>query len=272
MGRNDSTNLFNLALGAIAGAVICYTYLDHIGAHAHAYAAKKKPAADAAPADAPAAKPAKGATPAATGGASAGGCAKTVYTATGKTAEGKGTGAKKRNYASGKPSDTTQEWNVESSPFKNYEYTTYVNVGKPDHDDTVSLKFYGPHHSDGKGAWHMVDVGFAKGDFSLGHEKPHPKTTQGEVKGQAIGSIEGKRVGIKGVIYQGPSGNHIEGWADTGAGWKKMVQGDNVGGKFSVDPAQQIQLRIDAAAPGQGGLYYCGRNHTSKRRRSNISG
>ena len=37
--KNDPTNLFNLTLGAIAGAVICYTYLDHIEAHTYAYVA-----------------------------------------------------------------------------------------------------------------------------------------------------------------------------------------------------------------------------------------
>jgi len=225
-------------------------YAQAYAAYVRAYAAAKKKAAGggkAADAPAPDAAPAKGAAAPAAAASGSGNCGKTVYTSTGKTASPKDTGQKTRHYQSGKPDDKTEEWNIANSPFKNYEYTTYVNVGKPDHDDQVSFKFYGPTHQDGKGAWHLVDVGFMKGDFSLGHEKPHPKTTMGEVKGQSIGSIVGKTVGLKGVIYQGPKGNHIEGWADVGGTWKKMVEGDNVGGKFAVDPNQNIQLRIDAA-------------------------
>lgn len=175
-----------------------------------------------------------------------------IYKGTGKVMNAKDEGESTRNYASGKPSDKTHEWNVESCPFDAYEFTAFVTINKIEHDDTVSMKLYGPHHK-GAGSWYCCDIDFNAGQFLGGWESPHPNTTTGCVKGQSIGKIVGKKVGLKSVIWPLSSGGaHLEFYADASGGtnWKQLFSGDNLcGKKFKRDSSQQVQLRIDAA-PG----------------------
>ena len=170
-----------------------------------------------------------------------------IYKTTGRTMSARQEGPKTRNYASGKPSDTTTEWNVDNCPFSAYEFDADVTISKIDHDDTVSMKMYGPQHRDGQGAWYINDITFKSGSFKGGWEKPHPNTTTGCAGGGSIGSIVGKTIHLKSVIWPlAGGGAHVEMYA----GGRKLFSGDNPCGKrFSRDRNQQVQLRIDAA-PG----------------------
>jgi hypothetical protein len=168
-------------------------------------------------------------------------CGKTIYPATGKSMVAKNSGKTSRHYQSGGTSATT-EWNVAGCPFEDYEMTGYVTFNA----DECSWKMLGNGHSDGKGAWHNFNLRI-DGKTGLGYEHPHPKTTK-LYNGGSVGSVKGKKVGVKAVIWRIPSGHHVEGYVDIGTGWKKMVAGDNPGGKFTKDPNQQVQFRIDDKA------------------------
>ena len=244
---NDPTNIFNLALGAAAGIIIYSVYHNEV----HAYAAKKKPAADAAPADAPAAKPAKGASaPATTGGGATAAAGKLPYASTGKTWQFKDSGKTKRNYASGGSSGTT-EWNAEgmgaAANLMGVVYYTHPSSCGGGHGDEADIKMYGPHHSDGGCCWCIVNIA-GNGDVCIGGEGPHPKTDKCRQKVGNVGSVAGKRVGLCHVIRAGPVG---EVWIDTGGGFKK-VGGYNApcgSQKKSSTPSsgQQVQFRCDCS-------------------------
>ena len=157
--------------------------------------------------------------------------------------EGQGT----RHYASGKPNDVTHEWNVDNCPFSAYEFDADVTVNKIDHDDTVSMKMYGPQHDDGNRAWYVNDITFKSGSFHGGWEDPHPNGDYDCIKGGSIGSIIGRTVHLKSVIWPiAGGGAHIEYYANG----RKLFSGNNPCGKrYSRHPKQQVQLRIDGA-PG----------------------
>lgn len=177
---------------------------------------------------------------------------KNVYKTTGKTMTPQSTGFKTRHYASGKPDDTTIEWNAGGCPYEAYEaYGDFV-IGKPEHDDRLDVKMYGPNHKDGIGAWYIFAIQFSDGETSFGIEQPHPKTNSSVARGKSFGSIIGnKKIGFKGVIYPLQAGGaHVEGYIDLkdGKGWQLAIAADNPGGKkFKRDSNQQIQFRIDAA-------------------------
>ena len=181
------------------------------------------------------------------GGPQTGGGGGHIYKTTGRVMNARQEGPKVRHYASGAPNDTTTEWNVDNCPFSAYEFDADVTITKIDHDDTVSMKMYGPQHQDGQGAWYINDITFNSGTFKGGWEKPHPNTTSGCEHGGSIGKIVGRTVHLKSVIWPlGGGGAHVEMYANG----QKMFAGDNpCGKKFSRDSNQQVQLRIDAA-PG----------------------
>mgnify|MGYP001609857096 FL=1 len=170
-----------------------------------------------------------------------------IYKTTGRVMNARQEGPKTRNYASGKPSDTTTEWNVDNCPFSAYEFDADVTINKIDHDDEVSMKMFGPQHQDGKGAWYINNITFNNGTVKGGWEQPHPNTTSGCVKGPSIGKIIGKTIHYKSIIFPlSGGGAHIEFHVNG----QRVLNGDNWCGKrFNRDSNQQVQLRIDAA-PG----------------------
>ena len=231
--------------------------------YARAYAAKKKPAADAAPADAPAAKPAKGAaTPAATPAAGGGVAPKG---ATGGAMEQPGSchmRALARHGSSKivvKPRETMLP--AAHRALQNGMQKVWAG-GQPNgcgllHTSLIMrwwlwrtkliLKMYGPHHSDGGCCWCIVNIA-GNGDVCIGGEGPHPKTDKCRQKVGNVGSVAGKRVGLCHVIRAGPVG---EVWIDTGGGFKK-VGGYNApcgSQKKSSTPSsgQQVQFRCDCS-------------------------
>src|SRR5580765_633102 len=180
----------------------------------------------------------------------AGDCTKNLYELTGKSEKFNEGPFKIRHYASGKPDDITKEWNTRNGvPFANMEVTLYITITDPDHDDTISCKFYGPNHDDGIGAWFIVDLTFMNGTFTIGYEEPHPNTPKPTIIGDSMGSILDKRIGFKAVIWKLGNSAHVEGWGDNGDGmWKKHVEADRPYDKdFSPDEDQKVQLRIDAS-------------------------
>lgn len=156
-------------------------------------------------------------------------------------------GPKTRNYASGKPSDTTTEWNVDNCPFSAYEFDADVSIGKIEHDDAISMKLYGPNHSDGARAWYVNDLEFKSGQARGGWEDPHPDGDYNCVRGGRVGSIVGKTTHVKSVIWPlAGGGAHVEFYVNG----KRMYSVNNPCGKrYSRHRNQQVQLRIDAA-PG----------------------
>ena len=191
-------------------------------------------------------------TPVDTGGGNTanGACLQTLYETTGRTEKLTEEPFKTRHYASGKPDDITKEVNSAlGCPFDSYELTLYVTVDDTDHDDNISVKCYGPQHDDGIGKWYITDLSFDAGLWSQTHEEPHPTTPKPNTFGTRIGSIVGKEIGMKVVIWKKGSGAHMEGWADYGDRiWKKGISTDNIDGKlYSPDDDQKIQIRIDAA-------------------------
>jgi len=176
----------------------------------------------------------------------------TIFPSTGKKWQAKDSGKTTRNYASGKSSTGTTQWDIKGvGPVTDLEVTTYVNVGSC--GDEVSLKVYGPSHSGSNCCWLIMDVSTSDGKFMLGGEGPHPKTSKnGLGTGNAMGSIKNKQVGIKLVTYKSGGGYTAIGYGDTGSGWKEMIRktftefGNN---KKSSTPHQDatIQFRTDCS-------------------------
>src|SRR5262245_58597867 len=180
---------------------------------------------------------------------SAGTCTRGPYPPTGPAVQTKKSGPKTRHYRSGKPDDTTTEWNTGIS-FKNYEFVAYLTITKTDHDDTCSMKYGGTHMGSG---WYDHSISFQSGQGCLGNEPHHPDTNSCVVKGKSIGGIVGRKIGMAGIFFSSPSGKggKCEVWADQmkGTGWEKLVEGTNPGGFAPSNSQQECQLRIDAA-PG----------------------
>lgn len=149
-------------------------------------------------------------------------------------------GPTERHYRSGKPDDWTIEKNVKSIPFENYQWVTYTTMGPIEHDDNISVKFGGVHM--GEGGWWDCGISF-QGKTCLGTEPEHPETHLCIVKGPVLGSVLNKKVGVAGVVFK--KQGKIELWIDMGDGWKKAVEGTNVGNLKPTQGNQEAQLRID---------------------------
>ena len=145
-----------------------------------------------------------------------------------------------RHYASGAPDDKTIEKNVKEIKYDNYQFICFVQLGKIEHDDTVSLKYGGTHMGSG---WFDNTVKFSYGMTGLGTEEEHPSADLFIVKGPKIGNLIGKNIGYGGVYYK--KLNKVELWTNTGAGWVKQVEGTNVGGFNPNSDINEAQLRID---------------------------
>ena len=183
------------------------------------------------------------------GGNAAAGKGQFMFPGTGKTWTAKDSGKTTRNYASGGSSGTTQ-WDIKGvGPVTNIETELWVNVGSC--GDSVSTKVYGPDHSGRACCFLIMNVDCASGNFELGGEGPHPNTASGNIaKGQSMGSIKNKEVGIKLVTTKSGSGYIAKGYGNTGSGWKEYLSanftewGDN---KKSSTPhsSANIQFRTD---------------------------
>jgi hypothetical protein len=156
------------------------------------------------------------------GGNASAGKGQFMFPGTGKTWTAKDSGKTKRNYASGGSSGTTQ-WDIKNvGPVSNIETELWVNVGGC--GDSVSTKVFGPDHSGSNCCWVILNVDCASGNFELGSEGPHPSTSSSNLgKGQSMGSIKNKEVGIKLVVTKSGSGYIAKGYGNTGGGWKEYL-------------------------------------------------
>lgn len=146
-----------------------------------------------------------------------------MFSGTGKTWTAKDSGKKTRNYASGKPSTGTTQWDISGvGNVVNIETDLWVNVGSC--GDSVSTKVFGGSHSDGNCCWLILNVDCASGTFELGGEGPHPTTESSNLgKGSSMGSIKNKEVGIKLVVTKSGSTFTATGYGNTGSGWKSYI-------------------------------------------------
>ena len=145
-----------------------------------------------------------------------------------------------RHYASGKEDDKTVEQNVKNIKARAHQFITYVTMKSIEHSDNISLKLGGTHNGSG---WFDNGVDFESGQTCLGTEKKHPSTDTCVIKGPKIGSVLNKKVGVAATYFADK--NKTELWTDTGTGWKKQVEGTNVGGFNPKSDTFECQLRID---------------------------
>ena len=110
--------------------------------------------------------------------------------------------------------------------------------------DDLSIKLWGPKHSDGNCCWCIVSVS-PDGKFGMRQEGPHPQTSSKSGGGQAIG----KPSCVKAVISQGGNGAQIEAYGFVNGQWKHGLSYSGPCGykKKSSSPAsnQQISFRCD---------------------------
>lgn len=150
---------------------------------------------------------------------------------------------------------TTVRSNCNNCALINYEATAILQFGGGCScgGDEATIKHYGPTHQDGNCCWAMSVVN-QNGTCAWGGEGPHGGTTnknQGSVG--SVGSLAGKKVGIKSVIWKTASGAHQELFIDvSGAGtsWKKMGTRDITqwGDKQKTNKVasnQQVEFRVD---------------------------
>jgi hypothetical protein len=173
----------------------------------------------------------------------------TIFPSTGKTWTAKDSGKKTRNYASGGSSGTTQYDIKGVGAVNNLESTVDFDWGNC--NDTMSIKHYGPDHSDGKCCWIILNVDGA-GKFFLGGEGNHPTTEKSNLAtGSSMGSLKNKRVQIKFVTYI-DSQVHARGYGNVGGQWKEFIKWDGSqfgAAKKASKPASDanIQFRIDCS-------------------------
>lgn len=88
----------------------------------------------------------------------------TIYTGTGAILTAKDSGQTTRHYASD-GSSPTHDWECTGVSYKNYEATCLQNIP----DDELSIKCFGPGHSDGACCWYIFQIDHT-GKTGLGHE------------------------------------------------------------------------------------------------------
>src|SRR3982750_1066543 len=185
---------------------------------------------------------------------STGSCGTTIYKATGRTANLDDTGPQGQaiHYASSGKAASSRRLNANNTPFSAIEATIYFQFngtacGKPDPE--MSIKLWGPTHSNNNCCW-CIGVVTASGKVCFGGEGPHPSTTTCQQNLGNVGSLRGKTIGMKYIIWPGSGGAHQELYLDTGNGqWRKMGQRDGPCGKdkksTTVSKNQQVEFRID---------------------------
>jgi hypothetical protein len=157
-----------------------------------------------------------------------------------------------RHYQSGKDDDETVEQNCKNIKYRNHQFITYVTMGKVEHRDSVSQKLGGTHMGTG---WfdntvffdEAAKAGPQSGGTGLGTEKKHPSADLEIIKGPKLGDILNKELRMC-CVYRADE-NKVELWTDfQGSGWKKQVEGTNVGGFNPKASTFECQLRIDGFA------------------------
>jgi len=231
----DPTNLVVLAIGLLVGAIIYRQLQWHLD---YSYAAKAKPAAAATPAPAAPSK--------ATGDH--------IYPVAGTPKSG---GAGKNqgiHYASTGKSAVSHRVDIDGTPEPNLEATVWITMPVTCSDggkNGVGIKFWGPHHTGSACCYCLAGLGVS-GNVHFGGEGPHPKTNSSMKSGGNVGTVGGKKVGFKHIIWKAGSNIHQEAWVNTTGKWTKTGEFDrstcgNI--KTSTAPAKgaEVEFRSDCA-------------------------
>ena len=175
---------------------------------------------------------------------------------------------KKRNYASGKPSEWSCEYtNVSGDVIQNVEVTIYEKInGFKKEADTISLKLGGPAHKDGACCWIIPDFATdGSPKRTLEYESPHPKNHGVNPKpaSEIGGSLVGKWIGYKGISYLAKDGNsrHVESWihypvsnidkiGDEQDKWRKYITWDTNDKKLVKFTGKLTTSRLDGIKEG----------------------
>jgi hypothetical protein len=115
--------------------------------------------------------------------------------------------------------------------FINQEATVIVQFTREAQcGDELTIKHWGPGHSDGNCCWEIGCVN-QSGEVGRMGEGPHPVTTKPkptkEIKN--IGSVAGAKIGVKSIVWKTATGGHHEMWVDkmaTGNNWQKVAEWD----------------------------------------------
>lgn len=150
-------------------------------------------------------------------------------------------GPTQRNYASGKAPDNTIEKNVKEIEYTDYQAVVEItNDCEWKHDDNFSIKLGGTHMGSG---WFDNSLEVYTGRTGLGFEPDHPDTDLFVVKGPSIGDTRTKRFKYACTYFSDT--NKTELWTNFGDGWKKQVEGTDVGDFHPKSEVDEFQLRID---------------------------
>jgi hypothetical protein len=154
----------------------------------------------------------------------------------------------------------SERHDFDSCQLTNYEATAILNYNASSCGcgDEFDVKLGGPGHSDGNCCWWLIAVNNdGSGGITTGGEGPHPDTTKDSKEGvivDSVGSVDGKKVGLKGVTWDNGNGTrHFEGWVDvTGSGtsWQKVAEQDlaewgNNEKTGTIASDQQVEFRCD---------------------------
>jgi len=180
-----------------------------------------------------------------------------IYKTTGKKCSCTNEGEKSLSCHSG-GGGVTVRGNCNNCSLDNYEATGILQfTGKCGcGGDEATIKHLGPSHSKGNCCWSISTVTQA-GNVGFNQEGPHPDTTKPKPEKTLgnVGSLVGKKVGIKSVIWKGGSGWHQEVWVDasgSGSNWKKFGAKDfsSWGATKTTStkaPNQQVEFRNDCS-------------------------
>ena len=181
----------------------------------------------------------------------------------------------------GRQDGSSNRWNVASdeppgaipSPQTNihYEITGYIKINAS--SSGFNAKIWGPHHGS-KGTpfegsktpccWYDIGID-GTGKVKPQIEFPHPENFDKPLPAggvPSIGSIQGKWVGVKWIVFKIGTTRHIEFWWDKGgltaAGkpanlwtplFKKVDNGDWLKANYSPPNQQEIELRVKDVDP-----------------------
>jgi hypothetical protein len=136
----------------------------------------------------------------------------------------------------------TRIWSVRSDhntcALTNYEATGIMvfkqNASCDACGTEFDVKLGGPSHTGDNCCWWLFCINAdGNGGITTGGEGPHPdtgKSCKDGVELDSIGSVEGKKIGIKAMTWANSDGTrHFEGWVDptgTGNSWKFAAQQD----------------------------------------------
>jgi hypothetical protein len=239
----DSTNLVLLAIGFVVGAIICRQLNEHLS-----YAAKAKPAATPKAPVTP-----SGATPVASSKATATG--DHIYPVAGTPLNG---GAGKNqgiHYASTGKAAVSHRVDIDGLGNKpNLEGTVWLTMPVTCSDggkNGVVIKFWGPHHTGSACCYCTAGIGVS-GNVNFGGEGPHPKTSSSMKAGTPQGTVGGKKIGFKHIIWKTGATIHQEAWVNLTGKWTKAGVYDRSTcgfNKTSTAPTSnaEVEIRSDCA-------------------------